>query len=60
MALKLKITEKGARMKSLIVKTFKVICVLVKIVIAIISLPFQIINGIKEIVSIIKTKPKRA
>ena len=46
-------------MKNFLYKAFKIVYVLVKLIIAIFSLPITIFNGIREIIAILKSEPKK-
>ncbi len=54
------IFRKGERiLKNFLYKAFKIVYVLVKLIIAIFSLPITIFNGIREIIAILKSEPKK-
>ena len=47
-------------MKNFLYKAFKIVCVVVKLIIAILSLPVTVFNGIREIIAILKSEPKKS
>ena len=55
------IFRKGERiLKNFLYKAFKIVCVVVKLIIAILSLPVTVFNGIREIIAILKSEPKKS